>query len=68
MEENKKNIKFVIPQKLVLLQKEDKELQKEQNRLLLWNTKLAIWATIFGVLAFLAQAIQIIVDIILVKF
>jgi hypothetical protein len=70
MEENRhkeKNIKVIIPQ-FIPYQKEDKKLQEEQNKILIWNTKLALLATIFGFLAFLAQAIQIITDIILYKF
>lgn len=59
---------LIIPQKLVLLQKEDKQLQIEQNKKLDWNNRLAFWAVIFGGLAFLSQVAQIVVDVILIKF
>jgi len=65
MEQQDKKVRIFFLQKY---QKEDKRLQEEQNNILRWNTRLTIWATIFGGLAMLFQFIQIIVDIILVKF
>jgi len=53
--------------RILFYQKEDKKLQEEQNQLLRWNTNLTVWATIFGAGAFLAQVIQVVVDIILKK-
>jgi len=54
--------------KILLYHREDKKLQEEQNRILRVNTALAWVATIAGIGAFLAQVIQVIVDIILQKY
>jgi hypothetical protein len=54
--------------RILFYQREDKRLQEEQNKLLVKNNRWAFWAMVFGFLAFMAQTVQIITDILLVKF
>ena len=58
MEPKPKKI-FVIPQKILFYQKEDKNIQQKQNRLIL----MGIWvSTTLGVLAIAAQVLEVIVS------
>ena len=60
MTENlKKYVKLVIPQKVMLYQKNDEKIQKEQNDLINWNTKVTI---IIGSLAILAQVAEVLIS------